>query len=124
MHVQFVGGILGVEFGQDAVTRAYLYERVDSLIPPYPLTVAGFTKVISDLGNRLGKEGTKSEGLEVPPSEGAGGKVSGNVHAANNDSIAYARVPRVILRIIYGIRSYPLHPILLLWMEDIQEKML
>ncbi|RDY07864.1 hypothetical protein CR513_07967, partial [Mucuna pruriens] len=97
-----VAGLLGVEFGQQAVIRAYLYERRNFLVFPYPVTVAEFTNSLSELGNRLGKEGTKSEGLVVPPSEGAEGKVSGNVLSADNDSLSYAKEPAAIVRVAYG----------------------
>ncbi|TKY54276.1 Desiccation-related protein PCC13-62 [Spatholobus suberectus] len=99
---ELVAGLLGVESGQDAVIREFLYERRYFLMNPYGVTVAEFTNRISDLRNKLGKEGTKDEGLVVPPSEGAEGKVSGNVLAADKDSLSYSRTAAEILRIVYG----------------------
>ena len=69
---------------------------------PYAVCVAEFTNRISRLRNKLGKKGLKDEGLEVPRLEGAEGKVSGNVLAGDKDSLAYARSPEEILRIVYG----------------------
>nr|KYP52604.1 Desiccation-related protein PCC13-62 [Cajanus cajan] len=97
-----VAGILGVEAGEDAVFRALLFERRNILVSPYAVTVAEFTNRISDLRNRLGREGIKDEGVVVPPSEGAEGKVSGNVLSADKYSLSYPRSIEEILRIIYG----------------------
>ncbi|KAK7363443.1 hypothetical protein VNO77_05586 [Canavalia gladiata] len=99
---ELVAGLLGVASGLDTTIRAYLYEHRNLTVTPYNVTVSEFTNRISELGNKLGKEGTKSEGLEVPPSQGAEGKVSGNVIDANKYSLSYARTPEEILRIVYG----------------------
>ncbi|RDX76363.1 hypothetical protein CR513_43649, partial [Mucuna pruriens] len=93
---------LGVASGVQTSNRAYLYERRDSVVPPYKITVAEFTNRISEQGNKLAKTGTKSEGLVVPPSQGAEGKVSSNVIDADKNSLSYQRNPEEILRIIYG----------------------
>ncbi|KAL0288087.1 UNVERIFIED_CONTAM: Desiccation-related protein PCC13-62 [Sesamum calycinum] len=58
-----VAGLLGVESGQDAVIRTLLYERASLKVRPYPFTVAEFSTKISNLRNKLGKEGVKDEGL-------------------------------------------------------------
>jgi len=97
-----VAGLLGVESGQDAVIRALLYERAMVKVLPYEFTVADFTNRISDLRNKLGKDGIKDEGLIVPPSQGAEGRISGNVLAGNEFSLAFGRTPEEILRIVYG----------------------
>lgn len=102
MHAQLVAGLLGVESGQDAVIRALLYERRDMMVTPYNVSVAEFTNRISMLRNRLGKEGTKDEGLEVPLSQGAEGQVLGNILSADSNSLSYARTPVELLRILYG----------------------
>ncbi|XP_028753570.1 desiccation-related protein PCC13-62-like [Neltuma alba] len=103
---QLVAGLLGVESGQDAVTRALLYERKHELVAPYAITVAEFTDRISKLRDRLGNAGLKEdEGLVVPKDEGSEGKVSGNVLSANTNSLSYGRTPQQILRIIYGTGS-------------------
>ncbi|KAL0292516.1 UNVERIFIED_CONTAM: Desiccation-related protein PCC13-62 [Sesamum angustifolium] len=94
-----VAGLLGVESGQDAVIRTLLYERASLKVRPYPFTVAEFSTKISNLRNKLGKEGVKDEGLIVA---GAEGRISGNVLSADKDSLAYARTPEEVLRIVYG----------------------
>lgn len=99
---RLVAGLLGVESGQDAVIRALLYERANFPVLPYGYTVAEFTDRISDLRNRLGREGVKDEGLIVDPALGPEGKSAGNVLAGDRDSLAYARTPEEILRIVYG----------------------
>ncbi|KAI4335018.1 hypothetical protein L6164_013705 [Bauhinia variegata] len=99
---KLVAGLLGVESGQDAVIRSMLYERARLKVHPYVVTVAEFTNRISNLRNELGNGGLKDEGLWVPKSLGAEGKVQGNVLAGDKDSLAYPRTPEEILRIIYG----------------------
>ncbi|RYR12629.1 hypothetical protein Ahy_B04g070079 isoform A [Arachis hypogaea] len=87
---RLVAGLLGVESGQDAVIRTWLYERLEVRVMPYRLTVAEFTNRISVLRDRLGNAGVKE------------GRVVGNVLAANNASLSYDRTPEEILRIVYG----------------------
>lgn len=99
---QLVAGLLGVESGQDAVIRTLLYERAAKRVEPYGVTVAEFTQVISNLRNKLGREGIKDEGIVVPKYEGAEGKISGNVLAGDEYSLSYGRTPEEILRIVYG----------------------
>ncbi|KAL1320743.1 hypothetical protein HN51_065448 [Arachis hypogaea] len=95
--------ILSIDAGQDAIIRTLLYERRDEIVTPYDgVSVAEFTNRISDLRNRLGKEGVKDEGLVVPIEQGAEGRVTGNVLSANNDSLSYDRSPQALLRIVYG----------------------
>lgn len=100
--IQLVAGILGAASGIHTTIRAGLYERRNSLVPPYNFTVAEFTDRIEGLANRLGKEGTKTEGIQVPPSEGAEGKVSGNVVEGDKYSLTYRKSPEEALRIVYG----------------------
>ncbi|KAK6913656.1 hypothetical protein RJ641_020977 [Dillenia turbinata] len=99
---RLVAGLLAVESGQDAVIRGLLYQRALSRVKPYGVSVAEFTNKISELRNKLGKGGVKDEGLIVPLVEGAEGKVSGNILAGDQNSIAYDRTPEEILRIVYG----------------------
>ncbi|KAJ7955209.1 Desiccation-related protein PCC13-62 [Quillaja saponaria] len=98
---QLVAGLLGTKSGQDAVIREYLYERAALEVHPYGITVAEFTNRISELGNRLARAGLKHEGLVVPPSNGADGKVAGNVLSGDQNSLSYARTPEETLRILY-----------------------
>ncbi|KAK1431543.1 hypothetical protein QVD17_08003 [Tagetes erecta] len=102
---QLVAGLLAVESGQDAVTRALLYERANEKVAPYAVTVAQFTDKISQLRNKLGNDGVKDEGLKVPIKLGAEKKVEGNVLAGDEDSVGYGRTPQEILRIVYGTGS-------------------
>ncbi|PIN10610.1 hypothetical protein CDL12_16799 [Handroanthus impetiginosus] len=97
-----VAGLLGVEAGQDAVIRTLLYERAQQRVLPYHFTVAEFTVRISSLRDRLGNEGLKDEGLIVPPSQGVGGGITGNILAGNQNSLAFNRTPEEVLRIVYG----------------------
>ncbi|KAF6142648.1 hypothetical protein GIB67_015134 [Kingdonia uniflora] len=99
---RLLAGLLGVESGQDAVIRTYLYERVDLVVHPYNQTVAKFTDRISQLRNRLAGCGIKDEGLIVPPQLGAEQRTSSNVLAANELSLSYDRSPAEILRVVYG----------------------
>lgn len=101
--VQLVARLLGVESGQDAVLRAMLYEHATEEVAPYGITVAEFTNRFSDLRNKLGNKGLiKDEGLTVKESQGAEGKISGNILAGDEYSVAYHRSPKEILRIVYG----------------------
>ncbi|KAM0013323.1 hypothetical protein Hdeb2414_s0044g00741891 [Helianthus debilis subsp. tardiflorus] len=99
---QLVAGLLGVESGQDAVIRSLLYERANKKVVPYKITVGKFTQKISQLRDKLGKDGLKDEGLKVPIKLGAEKKIQGNVLAGDEDSLAYGRTPQEILRIVYG----------------------
>lgn len=100
--LQLVASLLGVEAGQDAVIRTLLYERRKQMVFPYRITVEEFTNRISMLRNKLGNDGIKDEGLEVPIKQGAEGKSSGNILAGDEYSISYSRSPVEILRIVYG----------------------
>ncbi|GER37009.1 desiccation-related protein PCC13-62 [Striga asiatica] len=99
---KLVAGLLGVESGQDAVTRTLLYEHALTKVFPYDITVAEFTDRISNLRNKLGKKCLKDEGLIVEPKLGAEGRISGNVLAGDHYSLSYARTPEEILGIVYG----------------------
>ena len=99
---QLVAGLLGVESGQDAVIRGLLYEHALENVSPYKIIVAEFTNRISALRDRLGHAGQKDEGLIVPVTFGAEGKVVGNVLAGDKFSVAFDRTPEEILRIVYG----------------------
>ncbi|KAJ3674747.1 hypothetical protein LUZ60_005363 [Juncus effusus] len=102
---RLLAGLLGVESAQDAIIRALLYERALQKVEPYDLTVAEFTKRISDMRNELGKDGLKDEGIVVPPLLGPEGRTRGNVVAGDKDSLSYDRTPEEILRIVYGTGS-------------------
>ena len=93
---------MGVESGQDAVIRAFLYEKANEKVHPYGIRVAEFTNKISQLRNTLGRSGIKDEGLVVPKALGAEGKIEGNVLAGDENSVAYDRTPEEVLRIVYG----------------------
>ncbi|KAJ3697192.1 hypothetical protein LUZ61_000897 [Rhynchospora tenuis] len=99
---RLVAGLLGVESAQDAVIRGLLYERALQKVEPYDITVAEFTGRISDLRNKIGKQGVKDEGLVVPPVFGPEGRTPGNVIAGDADSLSYDRTPEEILRIVYS----------------------
>ncbi|CAI9771276.1 unnamed protein product [Fraxinus pennsylvanica] len=99
---RLLAGLLGVEAGQDAVIRTLLFERSLEIVVPYGITVAEFTNRISNLRNKLGDAGVKDEGLIVNPSQGAEGRIAGNVLVGNQFSISYGRTPEEILRIVYG----------------------
>jgi hypothetical protein len=100
--LQLLAGLLGVESGQDAVIRTYLYERAGQMVKPYNVTVAEVTSAISELRNKLAKTGNKDEGILVPKELGAENKTTSNVLSANAYSISYDRTPAEILRIVYG----------------------
>ncbi|KAH9295211.1 hypothetical protein KI387_038799 [Taxus chinensis] len=106
---RLVAGLLGVESGQDAVIRALLFERKSEKVKPYSYTVAEFTDFISTLRNKLGHTPVVDEGLVVDKRLGAEGLVKGNILAADKYSVAYARTPAQILRIVYssGSESVP-----------------
>ncbi|KAK2999872.1 hypothetical protein RJ639_034591 [Escallonia herrerae] len=99
---RLLAGLLGVEAGQDAVIRSYLYDRAKEVVHPYNHTVAEFTNRISELRNQLGMCGIKDEGIKVPLELGAENRTRSNVLSANYDSLSYRRTPREILRIVYG----------------------
>ncbi|XP_077228042.1 ferritin-like catalase Nec2 [Tasmannia lanceolata] len=99
---RLVAGLLGMQSAQDAVIRTLLYEQGTMKVQPYGITVAEFTKRISDLRNRLGGTGVKDEGIIVPPIMGTEGKHPGSVLAGDRYAMAYERTPREILRILYG----------------------
>ncbi|XP_073225584.1 ferritin-like catalase Nec2 [Cicer arietinum] len=101
---QLVGGLLGVESGQDAVIRTLLYQADNQklLVKPYDVSVAEFTNRISTLRNKLGHGGLKDEGLVVSKKQGSEGSVSGNILAGDKYSLSYPRTPQEILRIVYG----------------------
>ncbi|XP_059654417.1 ferritin-like catalase Nec2 [Cornus florida] len=106
---RLLAGLLGVESGQDAVIRMYLYERANERVKPYSKTVAEFTIRISELRNKLAMCGIKDEGITVPPELGAESRTTSNVLSANTDSLSYSRMPGEILRVLYdsGDESVP-----------------
>lgn len=106
---QLAASLLGVEAGQDAVIRTYLYKTAYLKVYPYDLTVADFTNAISELKNNLGRCGIKDEGIIVPETLGAENRTSSNILAADPNSLAYSRTPCEILRIVYatGDESMP-----------------
>lgn len=103
--MQLLAGLLGVESGQDAMIRMYLYERAGRVVYPYRHTVAEFTIHISNLRNRLAMCGTKDEGLFVPWQLGAENRTITNILSADFDSLSQWRTPEEILRIMYNTGS-------------------
>ncbi|OMO81898.1 hypothetical protein COLO4_23379 [Corchorus olitorius] len=103
-YVGLVGyvGLLGVESGQDAVIRGYLYRKAYEKVEPYDISVVKFTNYISMLRNELAKCGIKDEGLIVPLKLGAENRTTSNVLSADAYSLSYARTPAEVLRIVYG----------------------
>ncbi|KAH6826557.1 desiccation-like protein [Perilla frutescens var. hirtella] len=99
---RLLSGLLGVEAGQDAVIREYLYQRAAEVVHPYNHTVAEFTVRISALRNRLAACGIKDEGLVVPSSLGAENRTETNVLSADYNSLSYSRTPPEILRTVYA----------------------
>ncbi|KAK8555610.1 hypothetical protein V6N13_046137 [Hibiscus sabdariffa] len=99
---RLVASLLGVEAGQDAVVRGWLYRIADEKVEPYNITVLAFTKAISRLRNKLGHCGIKDEGLMVPLELGAENRTTSNVLSADPNSLSYPRTPAEILRIVYG----------------------
>ncbi|XP_072090427.1 desiccation-related protein PCC13-62-like [Arachis hypogaea] len=55
--------ILSMKSGQDGVIRTLLYEHRARLVDPYKESVEEFTNRVSQLRNKLGREGLKDEGL-------------------------------------------------------------
>ncbi|XP_034690623.1 desiccation-related protein PCC13-62-like, partial [Vitis riparia] len=101
--LSLVASLLGVESGQDAVIRALLYKRECEFVEPYNITVAEFTRGISNLRNQLGMCGVKDEGvIVVDPQSGVENKTDSNILSADANSLSYARQPQEILRIVYG----------------------
>ncbi|KAL2610087.1 hypothetical protein R1flu_028660 [Riccia fluitans] len=111
---RLVAGLLGVESGQDALIRTWLYERRDQMVEPYAFTVAAATVAISNLRNNLDHSGLVAlagvpvpymiddEGLVVPIELGAEQQTVGNVLSADVNSLSYARTPEQILAIVYS----------------------
>jgi hypothetical protein len=98
---RLVAGLLGVEAGQDAVIRTEMYRQKDKKVAPYKYTVADFSNAISALRNDL-SHAYVDEGLVVPKELGAEKKVSGNILAGDEDSIAFARTPEQVFATVYG----------------------
>lgn len=100
--LKLVASLLGVEAPQDAIIRAYLYEKACEKVEPYDITVAEFANRISELRNELGKCGIKDEGLIVPLELGAENRTTSNIISADTNSLYYARTAPEILRIVYA----------------------
>lgn len=97
-----MGGLLGVESGQDAIIRTILFQHASEKVEPYGVTVGELTDKLSGVRNKLGMCGLKDKGVVVPKELGAEGKIHTNVLSANKDSVAYSRTPQEIARIVYG----------------------
>ncbi|KAH0784562.1 hypothetical protein KY290_004160 [Solanum tuberosum] len=106
---RLLAGLLGVESGQDAMIRMYLYERAGKVVYPYRHTVAEFTIHISNLRNRLAMCGIKDEGLFVPWQLGAENRTTTNILSADFYSLSQWRTPEEILRIMYNTGSENAH---------------
>jgi len=96
-----VASLLGVEAGQDAVIRTELYRVKDEIVHPYKYTVADFSNAISTLRDDL-SHAFVYEGLVVPKSLGAEGKISGNILSADKNSLSYPRTGAQVLETVYG----------------------
>ncbi|XP_047324281.1 desiccation-related protein PCC13-62-like [Impatiens glandulifera] len=99
---RLLAGLLGVEAGQDAVIRTYLYELKEEVVKPYNISVAEFTTRISELRNKLAACGIRDEPIIVPPQYGAYNRSETNILSADYYSLSYARTPAQILRVVYG----------------------
>ncbi|EFJ27410.1 hypothetical protein SELMODRAFT_143620 [Selaginella moellendorffii] len=100
---RLLAGLLGVESGQDAVIRTYLYERKDTVVEPYKLTVHEITSKLSLLRSNLDDAtGIDDEGLVVPKCLGAEQKIEGNILVGDKFSLSFARTPQQVLEIVYG----------------------
>ncbi|CAI9768965.1 unnamed protein product [Fraxinus pennsylvanica] len=99
---RLLAGLLGVESGQDAYIRGYLYERSKEVVHPYNHTVADFTIQVSNLRNRLAMCGIKDEGVVVPPQLGAENRTESNLLSADYNSLSYGRTPAEILKVLYS----------------------
>ena len=94
--MQLVASLLGVESGQDAVIRAALYKREREIVEPYNITVAEFTRGISNLRNQLGMCGVKDEGIIVlDPQLGAENKTDSNILSADVNSVILQRIQNI-----------------------------
>ncbi|CAM6106327.1 unnamed protein product [Calypogeia fissa] len=97
-----VAGLLGVEAGQDAVIRTWLYERKDKKVEPYSFTVAEITDKISMLRNKLDHGTIDDEGLTVPKQLGSDMMTTGNILSCDVNSLAYPRTPKQIFDVVYS----------------------
>ncbi|KAG9447373.1 hypothetical protein H6P81_013501 [Aristolochia fimbriata] len=96
-------GLLAVESGQDAVIRALLYQHALLNLHPHSITVSETTSRLSALRNRLARSAEdRDQGILQPWHMWSGGVTHGNIIAGNNDSVAFARKPAEILRIMYA----------------------
>ncbi|KAG0605660.1 hypothetical protein M758_9G077900 [Ceratodon purpureus] len=98
--VLLLSKILAVESAQDAIIRNELYRRKDEKVEPYDYTTAEFTTFIANMSNSLAGQ-IVNEGIVVPEAQGAEGKITGNVVAADGDSASFASNPREFLAILY-----------------------
>jgi len=69
-------------------------------VVPYNYTVAEFTAKISTLRNTLSQDFV-DEGIVVSAELGAEGKITGNILAADKDSIEYIRTPAQFFATFY-----------------------
>jgi hypothetical protein len=94
---QLVAGLLGVEAGQDAVIREYLYAAKDATVEGYAHTVAEFTAKISELWDRLAGSCLGPRPLQT------------GVLSADGFSLSFGRTAIPILRVVYGsgVESVP-----------------
>lgn len=97
-----VAGLLGVEAGQDAVIRTWLYERKDWKVEPYEFTVAELTGKISMARNKLDHGDIDDEGLTVTKELGSAMLTTGNILSADVTSLAYPRTPKQVFEVVYS----------------------
>lgn len=102
--VQLVAKLLAVESGQDAIIRAEMYRKKNTIVQPYNYTVADFSAAISKLRNTA-SHALVDEGLVNVIKIHFGGvnrTIAGNILSADTDSLAYARTPEQVLGTVYG----------------------
>lgn len=102
--LQLVAKLLAVESGQDAILRAEMYRKKNTIVQPYNYTVADFSTAISNLRNSA-SDTIVDEGLINIPKIHFGGvnrTITGNILAADTNSLAYARTPDQVLGTVYG----------------------
>lgn len=64
---------------------------------PYGITVTEFTNRISELRNKLGRQGIKDEGLRVKPKIGAEGSIRGNILAGSSGVRNFVKKINIVL---------------------------
>ncbi|GMI69421.1 hypothetical protein like AT3G62730 [Hibiscus trionum] len=98
---ELAAGIAVYEGASYGVIRSLLNDRANLTVPPYTFTVENLTNLSAQIGNQLGGCGLKDEGLVVPLPLGAENRTTGNVIAADVNSLPYTRSALELLRIVF-----------------------